>query len=297
MTHPYASAAYAGVFEAAATPLWVPLWRTHVLTRPTPGAEARDAAGCYPLAVLGEDADLTGGLDWLRALGLTAVGLVPDPLTAPPLAALEAAFPLCVPFKAHLLVDYGRPVRFSKHHRYEVKRSLGQVSVEEVALADHLAAWARLYGHLAQRHGIGEDAAFTPDTFGRLAKVEGLRSLAAWGAGEVVSMHLWIVDAAQGLGYSLLAASSPEGYGRSAAYAVYDAAIRLFSDLRLLNLGAGAGLSSAADDGLTRFKRGFANAEVQAVFCGAILDEDRYAALSGGARQATTPFPAYRFKT
>ena len=296
MTHPYASAAYAGVFEAAAAPLWAPPWRTHVLTRPTPGAEARDAAGCYPLAVLGEDADLEAGLAWLRAQGLVAVGLVPDPLTAPPLAALEAAFPLCVPFKTHLLVDYGRPVRFSKHHRYEVKRSLAQVSVEEVALADHLAAWTSLYGHLARRHGIGDDAAFTPDTFGRLAKVEGLRTLAAFEAGAVVSMHLWIVDAERGLGYSLLAASSPEGYGRSAAYGVYDTAIRLFSNLKQLNLGAGAGLSSASDDGLTRFKRGFANAEVQAVFCGAILDEDRYAALSGGVREAAPPFPAYRFR-
>ena len=294
MTHPYASAAYARVFEDIAQPLWVEAWGAHVLAREIPGGGGRDALGVYPLAPFGPGADLRAGLAWLKDQGLISIGLVPDPATAPPPAELQAAFGLCAPFKTHLLVDYGREVRFSKHHRYEVRKALRQVSVEVVALADHLDAWRGLYAELTERHEIGGMTAFSADAFQRLAAVEGLTATAAIADGVIVSMHLWATDAASGHGYSLLAASSAEGYRRSAAYAVYAAAIQLFSNLKTLNLGAGAGMSADAD-GLSRFKKGFANAEVQAWFCGAILDENRYAALSGGTTAHVTPFPAYRF--
>ncbi|MBU1378796.1 MAG: GNAT family N-acetyltransferase [Alphaproteobacteria bacterium] len=291
MTHPYASAAYAEVFREAARPLWVPAWGAHVLTRDIAGG-GRDAMGVYPLTAFGPGADLRAGLDMLRAQGLVSVGLVPDPATAP--VDIEAVFGLCVPFKTHLLVDYGREVRFSKHHRYEVKKALRDVSVQTVTLVDHLDAWRGLYAALTERHEIGGMTAFSPEAFERMAEVENLTAVAAFAEGAIVSMHLWITDPASGHGYSLLAASSAEGYRRSAAYAVYDASIRLFAGLKTLNLGAGAGLATD-DDGLTRFKKGFANAEAQAVFCGAILDEARYAALSGGVTTTATPFPAYRF--
>jgi hypothetical protein len=294
MSHPYASAAYAEVFREVAQPLWVPAWGAHVLTREVPGGGGRDAMGVYPLTPFGPGADLAAGLDALKAEGLVSIGLVPDPATAPPIAELQAAFGLCAPFKTHLLVDYAREVRFSKHHRYEVKKALREVSVEVVSLADHLDAWRGLYAELTERHEIGGMTAFSADAFERMAAVEGLTAVAAFADGAVVSMHLWITDAAIGHGYSLLAASSGEGYRRSAAYAVYDASIALFADLKTLNLGAGAGMA-ADDDGLTRFKKGFANAEAQAWFCGAILDEARYAELSRGATTAVTPFPAYRF--
>ncbi len=294
MTHPYASAAYAAVFREAADPLWVPAWGVHVLTREIPNGGGRDAMGVYPLTAFADGADLAAGLDWLREQGMVSVGLVPDPATAPPLAELRAAFGLCAPFKTHLLVDYGQEVRLSKHHRYEVKKALRQVSVEVVPLARHLNAWRELYANLVERHEIGGMTAFSDNAFERMAGVDGLTAVAAFADGAIVSMHLWVSDPHSGHGYSLLAASNAEGYRRSAAYAVYDASVRLFSALRTLNLGAGAGLS-ADDDGLTRFKKGFANAEAQAYFCAAILDEPRYAALSGGRAEHATPFPAYRF--
>ncbi len=294
MSHPYASAAYARVFEEIARPLWVDAWGAYVLTREIPGGGGRDAMGVYPLAPFRPDADLGAGLGWLKDQGLVSVGLVPDPATAPPLAELQAAFGLCAPFKTHLVVDYGREIRFSKHHRYEARKALREVSVRVAPLADHLVAWRGLYAELVERHEIGGMTAFSPGAFARLAAVEGLTAVAAFADDEIVSMHLWVTDATTGHGYSLLAASSAEGYRRSAAYAVYDVSIRLFSDLKTLNLGAGAGISTE-DDGLTRFKRGFANAEAQAWFCGAILDHDRYAAMSGGTTAHATPFPAYRF--
>jgi hypothetical protein len=295
MTHPYASEAYVRVFDDVAQPLWVPAWSAYILTREIPGAGgARDALGVYPLQPFGPDADLAAGLAFLTDRGLVSIGLVPDPATAPPIEALTAAFGLCIPFKTHQLVDFARPVEFSKHHRAEVRRALKRVSVETVSLADRLDDWTGLYGHLAERHEIGGLSAFSRDAFARMAEVEGLTAIAAVADGEIISMHLWVADPASGAGYSLLAATSPAGYRASAAYAVEDASIRHLSHLTSLNLGGGAGVA-AGDDGLTFFKRGFANAEVQAWFCGAILDADRYEALSGGATSPATPFPAYRF--
>ncbi|HEX4709590.1 hypothetical protein [Phenylobacterium sp.] len=294
MSHPYASAAYARVFEHLARPLLVPAWGAHVLTHELPGGGGHDALGIYPLAPFRPGVDLKAGLDWLKAQGLVSIGLVPDPATAPPLPDLQGAFGLCVPFKTHLMVDYRREVRFTKHHRSEVKKALGRVSVEVVSLADHLEAWCGLYGNLIDRHEIQGLSAFSRTAFERLAQLEGLTTVAAFADGVIVSMHLWVTDPVNKVGYSLLAATSPEGYRRSAAYAVHDASIRLLSDLNALNLGGGAGLQ-AEQDGLTYFKRGFANDEVQSYFCGAILDEARYAALSGGTTAHATPFPAYRF--
>lgn len=294
MTHPYASPAYAAVFEDVAEPLWVEAWGAYVLTRELPGGGGRDALGAYPLAPFAPGADLKAGLAWLKAQELVTIGLVPDPATAPPLGALQDAFGLCVPFKTHLLVDYGREIKFSKHHRAEVKKALRSVTVEVVPLAQYLDVWSGLYDTLIDRHEIGGLSAFSRAAFEQLARVEGLTAVAAFAEGEVVSMHLWVCDPASRTGYSLLAASSSEGYRRSAAYAIYDASIRLFPALKTLNLGGGAGLGSD-NDGLSFFKRGFANAEVQACFCGAILDEACYAALSGGKTDYATPFPAYRF--
>jgi hypothetical protein len=293
MTHPYASARYAQVFEHVARSLWVPAWGAHVLTREIPGG-GRDALGVYPLAPFAPGADLKAGLAWLKAQGLVSIGLVPDPATAPSMAELQDAFGLCVPFKTHLLVDYSREVQFSRHHRGKVRRALEKVSVEAVSLADHLDAWCGLYDNLIERHEIDGLSAFSREAFARLAQVEGLTAVAAFAGDAIVSMHLWVADAASGVGYSLLAATSPEGYRRSAAYAVNDVSIRLLSHLKCVNLGGGAGIQ-AEEDGLTYFKRGFSNTEVQAHFCGAILDEARYGALSGGLATPAIPFPAYRF--
>jgi hypothetical protein len=294
MTHPYASDAYVRVFEDAAQPLWVPAWGAYVLTRELPGGGGRDALGVYPLAPFGPGADLKAGISWLKDQGLVSIGLVPDPATAPPLAELEAAFGLCMPFKTHQLIDFSRPVEFTKHHRGKIRRALEKVSVEVVPLAERLDDWCGLYGNLVDRHDIGGLSAFSRGAFERLAQVDDVMAVAAFFEGEIVSMHLWVDDPATGVGYSLLAATSPQGYRLSAAYAVNDVSIRLLSHLKGLNLGGGAGLASE-EDGLTYFKRGFANDEVQAFFCGAILDAPRYAALSGGRIQAVPPFPAYRF--
>jgi hypothetical protein len=296
MSHPYAAPAYARVFKDAGEPLWVEAWGAFVLVREIPNGGGYDGLGMYPLAPFRPDADVSAGLAWLKAQGLVSICLVPDPSASPSLAELQAAFELCMPFKTHMLVDYGRDVVFTKHHQGKIRRAHDKVRVEAVRLDQHVDAWCELYEVLVDRHDIHGLSALSREAFKRLAEVPGLTAVAAFSEEGVVSMHLWVADPATRVGYSLLAATNPEGYRRSAAYAVNDASIRLLSDLKLLNLGGGAGLQ-ADEDGLTYFKRGFANDSVTAYFCAAILDPDRYAALSGGLRACATPFPAYRFPT
>jgi hypothetical protein len=65
--------------------------------------------------------------------------------------------------------------------------------------------------------------------------------------------------------------------------------------LQYANLGAGAGLGSSADDGLSRFKRGWSTAVRTAYLCGCIFDREKYDRLVRARGVATTTyFPAYR---
>ena len=108
--------------------------------------------------------------------------------------------------------------------------------------------------------------------------------------GELVAAHLWLVRG--DVAYSHLAASSREGYRLGAAYALYAKAIEHFrSELRFLNLGAGAGGDSAS--GLERFKRGWATGTRPVYLCGKVFDKDAYERLSRAKRSAAF-FPAYR---
>ena len=81
-----------------------------------------------------------------------------------------------------------------------------------------------------------------------------------------------------------------------AAYALYWRAIELFAGrVRYLNLGAGAG-TAAGDDGLTRFKRGWATESRPSYLAGRVLDAEAYqAAVAAAHREAGgSYFPAYR---
>ncbi|HYH18712.1 MAG TPA: GNAT family N-acetyltransferase [Azospirillum sp.] len=288
---PYRSPAYAHALSTLAPVLPVAPWGTGVLRHPIPGSDRHDAAGFYPLASVAPDADLTAGLEALRAHGLVSVVGVRDPYDAPALDRFAAAFDICRPFKTHFVIDRALgPPRFSDHHTAEVRRAHRRCTVATVRLADHLDDWRRLYGGLIERHRITGTARFSPEHFARLAALDGLTTFATVANGTIVGMALWL--RAGDIACNHLGAADAEGYRRSAGYALYDAAIHKFEDCRILKLGGNAGPGDA-DDGLSRFKRGFANAAVTVYLFGAILDRRAYAALSAAAPD-TAYFPAYR---
>ncbi len=111
-------------------------------------------------------------------------------------------------------------------------------------------------------------------------------------------MQLWYVQG--DVAYSHLTAFSDAAYQQRSSYGLYWGATdfwrREFAGrLRWLNLGAGAGTSSNATDGLTEFKRSWSTETRPAYFCGRILNRTRYEELARERGPAETNyFPAYR---
>jgi hypothetical protein len=272
-----------GLLEVAA-------WSTWLLRRPIPKGGA-DAAGAYPRASILPGADLSAGLEELRALGLVSAVLVPDPLVSPDPARLAAAFELCQPFKTHQLIDRAKGFAPTKHHRDEIRRGERRCEVREVSLTERMDDWRDLYAELVRRHGIVGVSSFPDPYFPMLAGSPAFVAFAAFVQGAVAGMTIWYEHA--GVAVSHLMAANALGYRNSATYALNAAAIERFSGAAVIDLGGGAGLGDDATDGLAQFKHGFSNAQTTAWLCGAVLDGPRYAALTDG-RAATGFFPAYR---
>ena len=232
----------------------------------------------------------------MKRIGAVSITLVTDDFHAP-IAGLRSILEFVRPLKSNYVRQSSIAFRHSKHHRYEIRRSMRHVTVAEFDLAYHLREWCELYGELVKRHSLSGVHMFSEDYFAELAKMQGIVAIGAWQQNELVSAHLWVDDGCYV--QSHLAASSDEGYKISAAYAVYEASIANFlskPDARVLSFGGGAGSVDNPTDGLVTFKKGFSNDIAQTYLCGLILDQERYRSLSevstdpGGAAY----FPAYR---
>jgi hypothetical protein len=258
----------------------------------------RDAMGCYPLFACRDWSSLD--LD-LAEIGrdLVSLSLVADPFADVSPETLASCFPdRMIRFKDHFIADLdaASPATVSKHHRYYARRALAAVDVAACTgeAEDLLDEWTGLYSTLAARHGLTGMKAFSPASFAIQLRIPGLVALVAREEGRIVGAHLWYVQG--DVAYSHLAAVNERGYALSVAYALYSFALDHFrGKARWLNFGAGAGAGSSADDGLSRFKRGWATETRPAWFCGRIFDPELYAALAQGqVKVAGDYFPAYR---
>jgi hypothetical protein len=286
----YARVEYARAFGGPIIEL--PEWGAALLRRSIPGTELEDALGCYPLSLIEAEADLRSGLERLRAAKLVSVSLVPDPITGPAPEKLAAAFPICRAFKRHYLIDRALgAVRLSTTHRRWLRKALRECEIRVVPLRDSLGDWMRLYRGTIKRHAITGVQKFSREYFAALAELPGVTAFAASSAGETVAMALWVENT--DIIYYHLGASDRRGYDVQAMYGIFAAAQEHFSSAHIFHLGGAAGIAPNEEDGLARFKRGFANRAVEAYFCGASLDPQRYAALSKGRENAAF-FPAYR---
>ena len=112
---------------------------------------------------------------------------------------------------------------------------------------------------------------------------------------KTVGMILWYQQ--KEVAYYHLGAYTDEGYDLRASFAMFRKALEYFAayGLRYVNLGAGAGLESGADDGLSRFKRGWSTSVRIAYLCGRVFDRQRYDQLVRTRGMGSTDyFPAYR---
>jgi len=297
MTHPYATRKYA---EITAGPndivAELPEWNQFLIHRSLScfsNNSGVDASGCYPVTPFDETVDLDAGLESLRAEGCVSVVLVVDPVSRPSDGQLADSFDVCRPFKTHYLYNRRKSdARYSKHHRYELRRA--RAEVEKIDLSDYLDDWVRLYQGLILRHGITGAAAFSDKALCATAAIEELVTFGAFVGDRMVGCHLWFRDGDSV--HSHLAVSDATGRNSGSAYLLYDKAIRYFDQAETIDFGGAAGLDDDPHNGLARFKRGFSNETAPSYLCGKILDRQRYAqlCLDEGVTEGSDYFPAYR---
>jgi hypothetical protein len=270
-----------------------------LLERSIPGTDYRDAMGCYPLFACDDWSKLESDLNDLRE-EIVSVALVADPFGNHDPELLHRCFPdRFTPFKAHLVTDLShQPESFvAAQHRRKARRALERLTVEHCADATNFVDdWNRLYANLIQRHGIHGISAFSEASFKAQLAVPGIAMFRAVDESETAGMTLWYTD--RGVAYYHLGAYSDTGYDLEASFAIFWYVLDYFSkqNIHWLDLGAGAGLSSAGEeDGLTRFKRGWANSTLPAYLCGRVFDQVKYEEATRARRITSTDyFPAYR---
>jgi hypothetical protein len=257
-----------------------------------------DAMGTYPLFAC---------VDWkslkcdFTQVGESLVSLivVTDPFGEYDETLLHDCFgDLVIPFKSHFVNDLACPAEsvISQHHARYAAIGLKQVMVERCEDPfSHLDDWVHLYSVLIERHQISGLRAFSTTSFSKQLKTPGIVVFRAFCSSQTVGMILWYVQ--NGVAYYHLGAYTDEGYRLRASFALFRKALDYFTacGLKYANLGAGAGLGSAVDDGLSRFKEGWSTAVRTAYLCGHIFDRDKYDHLVRARGVGpTTYFPAYR---
>ena len=291
----YSCEGYAASLAEFGEPRRLPRSRGWLLERPISGEPLSDLMGPYPLFDCEEwpalDADLAA-LD----RGLVSVVVVADPLAEVGERELARAFPdHLIAFKRHFIRDLDAPAELPSHHRRHLRRATRAVDVEICRQPlEHLEDWGRLYGRLAARHGLTGIRAFSREAFRRQLALPGMLATRAVRNDRTVGMTLWLQHGARA--HYHLGASSPAGYAVSASYALFDAALRELRarGVRRVDLG-GSASGGWADDGLSRFKRGWANDERTAYLAGRILDRRSYERLAADRSvQGSEWFPAYR---
>ncbi len=268
-----------------------------VLQREIPGTSACDATGCYPIFSCHDWSALKEDLEEINR-ELVSLVLVADPFGNFHRELLDATFlDRVVPFKEHFVADLRQPANafVSKHHQYYARKALKTISVERCEdLPGMLDDWSELYDLLIERHQLKGIKAFSRTSFAKQLSVPGLTTLRATHQGQTVGAHLWYVQG--DVAFSHLTASSMLGYELMAAYALSWRALEYFAGkVRWIDWGGAAGPASSGRDGLTDFKRGWANTTRPAYLCGRIFDREQYEALSRAKGLAGSPyFPAYR---
>ncbi len=292
----YRSAAYASSLQHIGQPLRQPQGGGYFLERVIPQTSYRDLVGPYPLFSCNNWPGLSRDLGSLEFSHVTATAVI-DPMAGCSLRTLKELFPHhLIEFKHHHVIDLRLPAHSGTHsdHRRKASKALRSVEVELCPHPRvHADTWVKLYDSLIQRHDIRGVARFSEDSFAAQLCLTDLNAWCARHNGEVVSMLLFIKQ--EDVVYYHLGAHSKVGYELQSSFALFHEAIAHYASqgLQWMNLGAGAGTTVFENDGLSRFKRGWATDTRVAYLAGRVLNKDHFRNLVASS-QTTSFFPPYR---
>jgi hypothetical protein len=253
-----------------------------------------DAMGAYPLFCCRNWSRLGSELASLDGQ-LVSTTLITDPMAEVDASLLQKHFQHVFPYRDHFVAEIGTPAAdwVNSSHRRHALKALREVDVDLCPRpSEYLADWLRLYAVLAKRHDICGLRRLTPETLERQLSVPGLVMFRAAVRGRTIGLDLWYVQ--DDVAHGHLVAFDDAGYRLGASYATKWFLLEWFRGrVRWLNLGGGR--AADGSDGLSRFKRGFANTTRPTWLCGRIGDAAAYARLTAeSASLGTTYFPIYR---
>jgi hypothetical protein len=292
----FASRTFAASFAHEGEPLELRESGSWLIRRPIPGTDLADAVAVYPLLTCRDWSCLADDLAGLDPDDVVSVSAVVDPLADVDAATLNGAFTdLLRPYKEHLVVDLDDydVARLPSHHRRNVHRGRRRCEVEACRPGEHADDLVALYEDLVARHGITGRAALPRAALVAQLDAPGTTLFRAKVDGAVVGVHVWVQSGTTA--YYYLGATNEAGRDARAAYALLDHCLAHYrARATVAHLGAGAGVDGAgADDGLVRFKRGWATRTRTAFLGGRIVDHPSYRRLAAEG-PATTYFPAHR---
>lgn len=291
----YASRAYIDSLSEFGEVVALPRCGGHLLMRPIPESGEYDAMGGYPLFFCEEWAGLAEDLAGLSD-EIVSVSMVADPFGSYTRELLGECFDVVRLFKQHHIVDLQCDTGGigTEHHRKAARRALRKIRVEicmdPAGFAD---GWSRLYENLVQRYGIRGIRAFSRDAFCRQLDMPEIVVHQAFLGDEIVGAQLFFVQ--DGVVHCHLGAVSDKGYKAGAFYAMDFFSFGYFAgSARKLDMGGGAGIAMDPNDGLSRYKAGWASETQPVYFCGRILNPEKYASLVPAGKVDSPYFPAYR---
>lgn len=294
----YLHPAYARSLSEFGEPVELPSSRGWILKRPVPGTPYFDGMGCYPIFSCEDWSGLEEDLNLLESR-LVSLSLVTDPFGHYTHRELIHTFRnVAKPYKQHFVVDLKQPPAafVSSHHQRNAKKALQNVRIEiHEDPSPLLDEWCALYDNLIERHGIKGIAKFSRQSFVMQLSLPGMIALRATAGERTVGMLLWVVQ--NNIAYYHLGAYNSEGYERKTSFALFWRLLEYSKEIGLgwLSLGAGAGLHGDENDGLTRFKRGWATGTRTTFFCGRIFNIRKYNEILATQKMTDANyFPAYR---
>jgi len=198
-------------------------------------------------------------------------------------------------YRSHFLLDTNLPAEevISAGRQKDVRKALKGVEVETIIFPNiDIDEWCRLYENLIHKHQISGIRSFSRESFQKQLSIPNTHYFRVVNQGDVVGGALFYIQ--DNTAYYHLAAQTKKGYDLHSSYAAIWTAIKeLSKKVRWIEFQGGSTINGL--DGLSKFKMGWSSSQKKSVFCGKVLDAQKYnEVISMNKTPETDWFPAYR---